>query len=58
MTLILPPYCLFYTIFNKVIYCQEEKQTAWEHLLLHSSGVRKAEVGGTPTGLLMLVKGM
>lgn len=25
--------------------------------MLHSSGVRKAEVGGTPTGLLMLLNG-
>lgn len=50
----------FYMIFNKVVYCKlqpkEGKQTVFvEHLLLHTSRVRKTGVGGTPTGLLMLV---
>lgn len=50
----------FYMIFNKVIYCKdqakEETQPAFaEPMLLHTSSLRKAGVGGTPTALLMLV---
>lgn len=47
-------------LFNKVIYCKhqakEGKQPVFvEHLLLHTFRVRKTGVGGTPTGLLILV---
>lgn len=49
-----------YMLFNKVIHCKhqakEGKQPVFvEHLLLHTSKVRKTGVGGTPPGLLMLV---